>query len=263
MRTLLPGYPAVMSKLGDARVVHDYPVAPRRAGADPRRRGRGARAPRPRRPPLYDRPGGPYGDPSGADYPDNWRRFGALGRAAVDIAMASCPSSCRTSCMPTTGRPGSSPAYLRFYGVAAAVGDDDPQHRLPGLVSRRRLRRAGAAAAGRRPRRRRIFRRRRLPEGRARQRQRHHHRQPDLRRGDQDPGLRHGARRADRRPRRRAARHRQRHRHRGLEPRDRPAARRALFAEEAPGPRQKPRRGRGALRPAIPTMPRSSSWSAG
>ena len=29
-------------------------------------------------PHLFDRPGGPYGDATGEDWPDNWRRFAAL-----------------------------------------------------------------------------------------------------------------------------------------------------------------------------------------
>ena len=37
-------------------------------------------------PALFDRPGGPYGDAGGVDWPDNWRRFAAFGRAAADIA---------------------------------------------------------------------------------------------------------------------------------------------------------------------------------
>ena len=88
VRTLLPGYPAVMAKLGKARVRPRLSRAPRRAGAPPRRpRSRASRLIVIDAPPLYDRPGSPYGDPAGADYPDNWRRFGALGRAAADVAM--------------------------------------------------------------------------------------------------------------------------------------------------------------------------------
>ena len=37
-------------------------------------------------PALFDREGGPYGDASGKDWTDNWRRFAAFGRAAADIA---------------------------------------------------------------------------------------------------------------------------------------------------------------------------------
>lgn len=38
-------------------------------------------------PHLYDRPGGPYLDPSGRDWPDNHLRFAALGRVGADIAL--------------------------------------------------------------------------------------------------------------------------------------------------------------------------------
>lgn len=37
-------------------------------------------------PELFDRGGGPYSDASGADHPDNWRRFAALCKAAAEIA---------------------------------------------------------------------------------------------------------------------------------------------------------------------------------
>ncbi len=117
VRTLLPGYPAVMSKLGDARVVRDYPsllgVPARILAAEVA----GLQLFVIDSPPLYDRPGGPYGDPSGADYPDNWRRFGALGRAAVDIAIGLVPEFLPDLLHAHDWQAGLVPAYLRFYGV--------------------------------------------------------------------------------------------------------------------------------------------------
>lgn len=38
---------------------------------------------------LFDRPGGPYGDEAGDDWPDNHLRFALLARAAAQIALAS------------------------------------------------------------------------------------------------------------------------------------------------------------------------------
>ncbi len=38
-------------------------------------------------PAYFHREGGPYGDNSGRDWADNWRRFAAFGRAAADIAL--------------------------------------------------------------------------------------------------------------------------------------------------------------------------------
>ncbi|MGO8189809.1 glycogen/starch synthase, partial [Rhizobium leguminosarum] len=42
-------------------------------------------------PAYYDRPGGPYLDPLGKDYPDNCRRFAALSLAASEIAAGLLP----------------------------------------------------------------------------------------------------------------------------------------------------------------------------
>lgn len=41
-------------------------------------------------PSLYNRVGGPYLDKNGKDYPDNWKRFAALSKAAADIAGGIC-----------------------------------------------------------------------------------------------------------------------------------------------------------------------------
>lgn len=87
MRSLVPGYPAVMEALGRKKTVLNYPllhggkasVLAARAGEldllvlDA--------------PHLFDRPGGgPYGDAAGRDWPDNWRRFAALSQVGGDIA---------------------------------------------------------------------------------------------------------------------------------------------------------------------------------
>ncbi|HJU20400.1 MAG TPA: glycogen synthase GlgA [Stellaceae bacterium] len=42
-------------------------------------------------PPFYDRPGGPYADPGGRDWPDNHRRFGLFGWAAAALARGADP----------------------------------------------------------------------------------------------------------------------------------------------------------------------------
>lgn len=86
MTALLPGYPAVMKAIGKGRAVHTYAdllgqparlVAAKLGGhplvvLDA--------------PAWFAREGGPYADPAGRDWPDNWRRFAALGRAAADLA---------------------------------------------------------------------------------------------------------------------------------------------------------------------------------
>ena len=85
-RTLVPGYPSVLSKLGKAKAVRRYDKlfgAPATVLAgkvgdldllvlDA--------------PDFYAREGGPYGDHGGNDWGDNWRRFAALARVGADIA---------------------------------------------------------------------------------------------------------------------------------------------------------------------------------
>ncbi|MBN9074202.1 MAG: glycogen synthase GlgA, partial [Rhizobiales bacterium] len=86
VKTLVPGYPAVMRQAADATPVLEYLAlqggpaqvwAARVAGLDLLVLDA---------PHLFDRIGGPYGDASGIDWPDNWRRFAALSQAGGDIA---------------------------------------------------------------------------------------------------------------------------------------------------------------------------------
>jgi starch synthase len=86
VRTLVPGYPAVIAALertrkvvpleglvgGPARVLLARAGDLELAVLD--------------NPALYDRPGGPYADATGADWPDNPLRFAALAHAAVQLA---------------------------------------------------------------------------------------------------------------------------------------------------------------------------------
>ena len=86
MRTLIPGFPQVMDAFKKRKAVYQYPLlqggkasvhAVKIAGLDLFVLDA---------PHLYDRPGGPYGNAAGADWPDNWRRFAALSQVGGDIA---------------------------------------------------------------------------------------------------------------------------------------------------------------------------------
>jgi starch synthase len=86
LTTLIPGYPAVMKALEKRTVLrpmHDLLgvqarlVAGTAAGLDLIVLDA---------PELFLRDGGPYCDATGRDWPDNWLRFAALGRAAADLA---------------------------------------------------------------------------------------------------------------------------------------------------------------------------------
>lgn len=85
MRTLVPGYPDVTRRLDNGRVVAELPdyfdgharlIAGRTAELDLIVLDA---------PHLYERPGNPYLDPAGADWPDNWKRFAALSFAAYEL----------------------------------------------------------------------------------------------------------------------------------------------------------------------------------
>ena len=85
MRVLVPGYPAIAAALKSAEPLHEYAklfggkatlVAGSAAGLDLIVLDA---------PHLFDRPGNPYLAPGGGDWPDNWKRFAALGQVAADI----------------------------------------------------------------------------------------------------------------------------------------------------------------------------------
>lgn len=86
VRTLTPGYPAILSKLEASEPAHAYPalfggpakvLAARAAGLDLFVLDA---------PHLFDRPGNPYLGPEGLDWADNAHRFAALARVGADIA---------------------------------------------------------------------------------------------------------------------------------------------------------------------------------
>ncbi len=87
MRTLVPGYQPVMAKLQGGRVVKqidDLFGVPARLVAG---RVDALDIITIDAPALYERPGNPYVSPDGWDWPDNWRRFAALGWVAAELGM--------------------------------------------------------------------------------------------------------------------------------------------------------------------------------
>lgn len=86
MTTLLPGYPQVLAAVKRAKVVHRWESL---LGEEARllsARVAGRALLVLDAPAFFDRPGNPYTDADGRDWPDNWRRFAAFGRAAADLA---------------------------------------------------------------------------------------------------------------------------------------------------------------------------------
>jgi len=113
VRTLLPGYPAVMAALEDAATVHSLAQlhgAPARVLA-----GRAAGldlfvldAPH-----LYARPGNPYGGPDG-EWPDNGVRFAALAQAAAAIGHGALSGYVPDVIQAHDWHAGLVPAYLHY-----------------------------------------------------------------------------------------------------------------------------------------------------
>jgi len=86
MRTLIPGYPQVMDAFKKKKAVHQYPLLQGGKASVQAVELGGLDLFVLDGPHLFDRPGGPYGDASGGDWPDNWRRFAALSQVGADIA---------------------------------------------------------------------------------------------------------------------------------------------------------------------------------
>jgi starch synthase len=84
VRTLVPGYPAVMAALENGQEVHRYDQlfgGPIRLIAG---MAKGLDVIAVDAPHLFDRPGNIYLGPDGKDWPDNAQRYGAFSRAAID-----------------------------------------------------------------------------------------------------------------------------------------------------------------------------------
>ena len=114
LTTLLPGYPAAMKAVKRTRVLHSYDDL---LGVKARLVA-GKLGEQPLilldAPGLFARDGGPYGDAGGNDWPDNWRRFAALGRAAADLAGGLVPARQFDVLHAHDWQAGLAPAYLRF-----------------------------------------------------------------------------------------------------------------------------------------------------
>ncbi len=69
-------------------------------------------------PAFYDRPGSPYADPDGHDWPDNHRRFALLGWVAAALAQGADPAWRPDILHAHDWHAGLAPAYLRAAGAA-------------------------------------------------------------------------------------------------------------------------------------------------
>lgn len=114
MTTLVPGYPAVLAKLGKLRKVHGWDSL---LGHPARLLG--GRIEEHRllvldAPTYFARDGGPYVGPSGGDWGDNWHRFAAFARASADIAGGAVKGRSFDLVHAHDWQAGLVPAYLRY-----------------------------------------------------------------------------------------------------------------------------------------------------
>ena len=85
-RTLVPGFPVVMKAFRKGRALHKYASLQGGKALVLKAKVAGLDILVLDAPHLFDRPGGPYGDATGSDFHDNWRRFAALSQVGADIA---------------------------------------------------------------------------------------------------------------------------------------------------------------------------------
>jgi len=119
MRTLVPGYPAVLDGIEDPHPVHAFPDL----------FGGAARLLAARQdelellvldaPHLYARPGNPYVGPDGNDWPDNAFRFGALAKVAAMVGQGLVDGFAPQIVHAHDWQAGLTPAYLRYSGKPA------------------------------------------------------------------------------------------------------------------------------------------------
>lgn len=117
MRTLVPGYPAVVDALEGADVAHA--IATLHGGPARVLAGRAGGldlfvldAPH-----LFARPGNPYAGADGKDWPDNAQRFGALAAVAAAIGRGSIPAFVPDIVHAHDWQAGLAPAYLHYGGT--------------------------------------------------------------------------------------------------------------------------------------------------
>ncbi len=112
--TLVPGYPAVIDALEEARVVATYPNLFGRSGRLLQAEARGLRLLVLDAPQFYARPGNPYVAPNGRDWPDNAIRFAALAAVARHVGNGAVPGFAPAIVHAHDWQAGLAPAYLHY-----------------------------------------------------------------------------------------------------------------------------------------------------
>jgi starch synthase len=125
VRTLVPGYPSVLSKLGKTKTVRRYEALFGASAALLAAKVGELDLLVLDAPDFFKREGGPYGDLSGTDWSDNWRRFAALSRVGADIAEDGVKGWRPDLVHAHDWQAAMTAAYMRF----------GPAHRVPKVVT--------------------------------------------------------------------------------------------------------------------------------
>ena len=120
--TLLPGYPAVMRAIGKPRAIARYPELFGGAARLLRATIDGQRLLVLDAPIQFSRDGGAYGDATGHDWPDNWRRFAALCAVAADVAGGAVKGYAPALVHAHDWQAALTFAYMRHGGMKAVPG---------------------------------------------------------------------------------------------------------------------------------------------
>ena len=129
MRTLVPGYPIVTGRFKKKKAVLQYEALHGGPASVFIAETGGLDLLVLDAPHLFDRVGGPYGDATGADWPDNWRRFAALSLVGADIAAGAISGYAPDLVHVHDWQAAMTLAYMR-YGTAAGVPSVITVHNL-------------------------------------------------------------------------------------------------------------------------------------
>ncbi|WP_347248593.1 glycogen/starch synthase, partial [Zoogloea sp.] len=124
IRVLIPCYPALRAAFPDACTVAELPsLAPALPPAQLlAARSDGLPLLLLDCPALFERPGNPYLDASGADHPDNALRFGLLSRVAARLGQRGSPLGWQPDVVHVNDwQSALAPAYLHYEGGAPSV----------------------------------------------------------------------------------------------------------------------------------------------
>ena len=116
--TILPAYPGLLPRLKRKKAIHGYESLFGGRASIVRGRASGLDLMLLDAPHLFDRVGGPYAESTGPEWPDNWRRFAALGRAAADVARGVVKDWKPDLLHAHDWQAGMAVAYLRYDGTA-------------------------------------------------------------------------------------------------------------------------------------------------